>query len=1471
MLRTFRRAKVNTRLLITLAALLVFVVGGIATLRHFRKRSHAADALAAGTAAYEAGDWEAAARGLRDYLQRLPRDTTDDRHLEIPEMYASALLRVRPLTAENVNAAITTLRRVIRMSPERLSAYRALAEIYIDLRNLTELKYVARKIEEISPGNPKASIWLATALIGERKLVEAQQSLEQTAAQLESGTLSPEAGEDYVLVCTMLSALADQAAETPDAPRALHWLDRALERVPDAVSARLLRARLHLAQAGLSASAASAERDAARADIEAAEAAAKDPKDVVSVCRAWAELGELNRALEVLDGVSRADERTLRDAFKSLIDWKNTEFLLRADLLLRLARPEEAVARVEAILSDFKHPELRLGILPHAVRIHVAAGALDAARASLGEYRTLVAARSDAADFSERAAGLAARIFAAEGRPYDVIATLEPFAAGSPRDPDVYRVLADAYDLTRQKRRAIAALRSYVDRVGRRTDPRILVDMVRAAYARGAWTEARLLTDLLPAGSGLATYLRLEGRFRELDAMRPRPEPQMRALLATLNEAVTSAPDVIELRLLQAATAFGAGDPAHAERLLREAWERAPENLAAPVTLLRMLVQLERFDDAASLCAEMRTRCPQQTVGWVAASEIAEQQGDRDRAAAILNEGAQVLENPADRTQLELRLAMIEFRADRRDAAIERLENLAASQPKEAGIRSVLLQLPEVRSDPARRAALLDELRKIEGPSGLQWRFHEAVLWLDQENWSQRSGEIRERLEECRQADPGWSAPVVALGQLLRKLGEGPAAEAVYRSALGTGESDAEVVEALLGLLREQGRYDEALNLIASLRSGVQVAADTRIRLLLESGRRAEAIRELEQKISADAGDFRSRLALARLVQEHSGDTARALDLVEQAAAAGADEGSVVFTRANLLRDAERPDEALAEIDAYFARDPTFSSCLMRAAFLAQYGTPEQAADAYAKLPEVAPSARSWSIYGEYFALRDRMDEALSAWQRGLESFPADAELRRKTAMGLLSRKDPESNARAAALLDALEREHPDDADVLWIRTILLLADGTPENEARAEQLLERIVTVTPSAVRAHLARVELALARGNLSMARDRATVGLAANPSDPSLLVAQARIERASGDLEGARKYLRLVLRSNPADTNALELFVRTALDQGRPAALQEARAFLESALADQPEQHAFRGALVAVLDGLGNTAEADSELARLAGALEPDPLVGVLLRAAEQDMRRADAEAAEKRLAAAAAIAADDPRVLELRARWLGMRRDFAAVAALVAGERSDEKFTPGVRFAAGDALVASPDATDRRLGATLLAEVTQRVPAGSEMWYAAVGGIYQAGAADAALALLQNYVAQYPRDPRGLNDLAWILAESAGRFEEALAHVEQGLRVDPEHRNLLDTRAFILTRMPGRMADARRDYEKCVALSTEGTPARARALLKLARVTRAMNDALATQRALRDAQEIDRSLNIFSEEERREIETMRAESR
>ncbi len=1453
-----RAGRVNVRLLLIVVC--VTVLAGLAAVgaRYLHKRQTAERALALGREAYAQGDYTTAARQLREYLTRYPDD------LKILELYAKACLAREPLKIEYIQAAIVAYRRMVRLDPQNPMPYQKLAAIYSGMRRYEDLAYIARKRLEHAPQDYAARLWLATALRNQEKRPEAEKVLRALIDELEKRPAG-EKHEEYVEACGLLASMAMEQGGRDAQSQALDWLNRAVRYDPQNPAGYVRRARFYRLQSRTGRSDAQQRMALARADLQKADTLKiEDPRLYLILCGEWIEHGELEKAAAELEKVRKLPAETIARFFVNLNDWRATLFTSEADLALRRGVLDHALAEADTLLKELVDPVRRAMVLPSAIELYLRAGRIDDARTALDEYRSMPATAAQQGAVRETMDLLTALVARVQDRPYEVIETLQPYLDQSPRRPELLKILADAFIRVGQSRQAIAALTRYLRRQPR--DREAIIQLARQYLKERRFAEALETARLLEAMGAADIESRLVRIEAGVQAAASRTkvaaEVDLDRLQRELAELREAHPKYVEIRQLQASIAAIRGDYERAERVLRQAIAECEDTMPAELMLASFLARMQRLDEARDVARRACERHPDRADPWLGLSEIYELRNQIAQARAALEEGVRRIREAPERQKVALRLAIFDLRHNRRTEGIERLKALAAENPRDVRPRRLLLELHEVRQDPELARRLIDELRRIEGQGGLYWRLYQAAIWLFAPDWRAKQQDIEELLKVCVDADPGWSAPVLLLGELYRRLDRADAAEALYRQALAANPTAFDVADQLVNLLERRERYAEARDVLERLEADTEFVRQRRIALALGEGDLTNAIHELELKVADDPKDASSRILLARLVYQQTHNAARALGYLDEAEKLRPGSLEVAAVRALILRAEGRLDEAKAILDERVEADGSFRAYLLRAGFLASSGDLKAAERDYRKLLALEKHGEGYELLGRFYHVHGRADDAIAVWQEGLRKYPDNDRIKRVLTRALLARDKPGDRAQALALLSELEQRFPDDPEVMWVRTLVLLDEG---KLTQAEALLERVVKAEPTAVDAQLQWISLALRRGDYATARERAIQAIGANRGRPELILARARAEIGLGKYRVAQELALQVLRDDPTRAEAYQVLVDVARETKDVEPLRRVLPKLEKVAEEKPDEAALQVTLARVWGELGEPQRGIERITAFRQAHPDADQATLSLVLAELYRQAGDLDAAGRELEEASQREPNRFELVRARVLWLWDRKQIDALVRVLDAYQPRGRREARLLLVGGQLLGSTGKPEHLDAAVRCFQRALEVVP----HWPDALLGLalceYQRGRISEALARYREVLKYDPSNARALNDLAWILADRRQEYDEALRLIEQGLKVEPNNAHLVDTRAFIYEKL-GRLEEARRDYRRCVDLQPDGSADQARWLLKLARVCVALKDADAACRYLAKAAGIDARLHAFDDAQRKQLQGM-----
>ena len=1422
-------ARVNVKLVLILALVVLALGAGVYAAREIRRGMIKRAALAAGRAAFDRGDWETACAEFKRYYEK------DQKNVEVLEKFARAKLNVRPTTLETINAAIWANRRLLQLEPDSIPVFDALAELYIATRNANELAYIGRRLSERFPDDPRGPLWTATSLLSQQKIEEARRELESLEGKLRNASRFP---PEYLDTCAMLSAIELRSESPNREDLARNWLTAAVEHAPESAYALLNRARYFRQTAESNPTRRDEFSRLAQADLEAAESrVAGDARDALSLSQEWLAWGALERAAAEMDLLVKMTPEEVQRRFADVDDWTAAVFLLRADLALRRGDVATCGALADEALGKLKYANQRLRILPTAVKLYIAAGRIEQAQKTLEDYRKEIAEGGESDALEESIALLAAGIAQAENKPQEVVAALQSYLTRDPRDPAVFRVLAEAYQTIGQPRLAEKALSSYMARTDASREPQFVVLQARMALRAGRYADAVRSVQMLTAPGPEATLIRVEAELARVrqetpDAFKRAAE----AALADVAKIVTENPRNGDAAVLLASLNDELGRDAEAERILKESVEHAENPLPPELALVQLY--LSKNDTSAALAAaqQVRERNPESAEAWIAGAFVLAGAGKEADARALFEEGLQKVTAPAPRRALALEAARFDLAHGARQAGIERLETLADVDPSDVITRALLLDQPEYVADAARVQRRIDEMRKIEGADGCTWRICQAAVQLAGDQWQQQADEIRKLLEPCLEIDPGFPPAASLLGELDERLGQMEQAESLYQRALADNPAAVDVADRLMRLLQKQNRYAEARRLLERYPAG-SLAGEAGAALPSTPRNAEDLLQELQGRVARDPQDVDALIRLAWLTYRSTGNVDEALHSLEAVAALPDRAVDVASIQAAVLEDAGRTEELRGLLDRLVEARPEFESYLLRATFLYRLRDLDGAERDCRHLTTFADRPDGFLQLGMFYADTDRLNRALDAWQTGLEKFPDNAPLKTRLMTGLLDRGSPEDRARGARLLNELQTRDPDNPHLLAVQALLKLREGAPEAIEQAEQLLQRVVELRPAAVDAHMQLIRLAMRAGNMRVARERITNALRTNPEAIPLILVRAEIEAQDGNFASAVSLTRSVLDREPGNADALHLFAQLAARSAAADLLEEAVRRL-TPIAENPtaEPRLF----------------VDLAFAHAAGNQAPEALK-VLDRLPARSSPR------------------DRATAMTLRVELLNRAGDCAGIQELLPQLTAGDASFPEAFLHAAATLLSAPGEQYHSTARAALEAALAKSDT-TEVYRMDIAGVlYQAGVIDRAAEIYEGVLAADAAQPRACNDLAWILAHDRHEYPQALDLASRGLQTATgELRlNLLDTRGVILLDMQ-RYEDARRDFEELTKTASVDTPAFARACLQLARVCAKLGDRPGFQNAVQEAVQADRRLKVFTDQERAELDELRKQA-
>ncbi len=367
-----------------------------------------------------------------------------------------------------------------------------------------------------------------------------------------------------------------------------------------------------------------------------------------------------------------------------------------------------------------------------------------------------------------------------------------------------------------------------------------------------------------------------------------------------------------------------------------------------------LLIMMGRRQEAAAVLEEMVERRPDDRRYVSLLARLYASMGEVDRARAVYE---QALSLRPDDPELLLLLGTLHARNGEYDRAAAVLERAVAVAPDSPAAHLALGRL-------YRELKLFD--RAVEQ--------YETVLRLE------------------------WSPDrVLEAGRVLEAAGRAEDAYRLYEEGL-TSVDDDRIRYRLTDLALRMHRTDRALELLGELAGAATDEGERRRyslargRLLLDSERYEEA-RRLFEAMAADDPDDEEVTVLLAVSWYKLGQSATAVDVLEELLVDQPRAGRAVVTLARILADLHRfarADTLLAQAIAE-AVDPLPELYVTRVTVLEQWGKTDAASDLFAEAVDRFPdNPRLLFEYGVFLDRRGEKDAALASMERVLELDPED-------------------------------------------------------------------------------------------------------------------------------------------------------------------------------------------------------------------------------------------------------------------------------------------------------------------------------------------------------------------------------------------------------------------------------------------------------------------------------------------------
>lgn len=1307
------------------AAALALTIGG---LWYWNKHLRAKRGLSVGLESYKNKQWAQAAESLGHYLAAIqPRQDT-----EILMKYADAQLNQRPIQKNNIEQALRAYHQILRFE-ENLEARKILTELY--LRNdPLEAERQAQKYLE-TKYDPQVACYAARAKMERRQFSQAIDQLQDLIRN------DPACIQAYLLLAQGAEKNPQLSDKTP-----YEWLTAAVENNPEDPLAYLIRARYaignHLSES-------------AEADIRKAESLNPQTREQkIQMVSVYLLAGQPSKARPWLVQLQNEEPQDLM-LWTLWGQWALQEGSEQE--LIRVAK--EGLAALEPDSYDFWSV---------AAELFIQAG-------QWKEAQSIIQQLTDRKERPEIVSYLEGLLAQAKGDWPGAVAAWQKVANTSETGTAVQIKLAQALEQMGDRTAAIQRLRTLLVR---RPEEMGAYTLLARWYAdAGRWTESldylRQALRIQPEDAALKKLM-MEIKIRQAQATSlPLEDEEWNRLQKGWD---ADSPEDPGIAFIQVQACLRKGRIEEAESRLNQIEKVGADNfqirlLRADVMLARQQIQeAERFLDETIDLYPGSLEAVQKRL--VLSLQKKDYQGSLDFLRRAQGQAAD------ESRQKMIRLWTVEVLvlAGREKEAIESLKAILAADPKNIAVRRRLLDLTLKTETPVRLQEQIEEIKKLEGEAGRQWRYEQARFLFHRGDINRDYPQLVSILEGILRDYPEDQSSRILLASSHEAAGNLRLAMKEYQDALDRDPENLDLIVSAVAAMYKADEFRQAEAVIEMVsRRGLRDPRLARLEAqqLLKQGKFGSASELLKEMMAANPEDQNIQLSLA-LIYLYQNQLEEAEQRIEQLHQSSPDSLSVIAARVELAIRKKQPQLAMQICNEAIARNEDSQLYTLRAVTSAKIGDPEQAAKDLKKMLALNQNSRDSLLQaGDLFIFIGKAQEAGSVLEQAAALYPDDFAVLKKVA--LVYARDPQKRGAAMLFLDRALAMQPKDPQMCLLKGQFLLDENTAVSAEKGESIIARLLLENPRMEAAWAALAGWHYRSAQAGRAMDYVLRGLGFFPESKSLLLLKAKIEGMRGE-HLAIPTLQNMHQRFPEDDRITAILSEALLRAGQT---KEAFVILEDRIKNSSGQ--------------------------LPPFLEQIYMMGLYKKGQIQEARQLYEKMDQE--------GADPAGALRCWAQILIEKKDWEALSETFRQKGKESPFLLGMIADYCLRIGLEEDDDGREMATECLSSLIEDNP--EPTLYLSLGRLYhywkQYPSAEQIYRkiLTQDNNADRPTRAAAMNNLAWILSHVSQNYSEAIHLATDGLRIQPEYADLWDTRGEIYL-MTGEYEKAKNDLEKAIRL-------------------------------------------------------------
>jgi len=661
--------------------------------------------------------------------------------------------------------------------------------------------------------------------------------------------------------------------------------------------------------------------------------------------------------------------------------------------------------------------------------------------------------------------------------------------------------------------------------------------------------------------------------------------------LAELEGAVGGA-GAAEVKFLKLQITMLRGKFAEAQELVNQLKKEHPSKVRIAMVEAELLAARQREDEAIILLNKTIETFPEAVEPVTGLAVLLDRKGEHEKCGAVIKDALERIDKPLAHRALGLLLAQFYSRWGQEDDVYLLLNTLAQKLPLDIPIKRRLLNSMPVVKDAEKAQQLVDDIKSLEGEGGRQWRYEQARVWFNSDDFKSRCHEITSLLQENLLANPDDQASRALLGATYERGGDLQMALSTYREALERSPQNIQLIISTVAALYKAEEYDEAGEILK--RVSDEKLPPTLQRLQFESylrrGQLDPAADMLLDTVNRDPNNISASLSLA-LLRMWQNKFDEAGTLLDELQAKEPNSLPIMMTQIQLNVRQGKAKEAIDLCNKIVNELNNASAYIIRASTFASLGQPDKAIEDFGHAIAVEPnSVDAWVARSNYYRSTGQSEKAIDDIEQALSLGPDNVQVQKRAITLLMASGNRDRVEQVRAILDQALESNPKDGVLKLYKAQALLGEGTAPSIEEAAQMLQEITEEQPKISQAWVLLGEILLSQGQAGKAMDTALQGLVHNANNRGLLMLKADAEKARSPVL-AIPTLKELLDRDPNDVDAAirlsEIYTATG-EVGKAVSILRK----QLTTCEGPNRQRCKIALAVALYRSGNKADAQKE---------------------------------------------------------------------------------------------------------------------------------------------------------------------------------------------------------------------------------------------------------------------------------------